>query len=546
MSSRLRLATELCFVLTEAVAWALVLGVCAALVERGTIDALRAELEAGIADESFENLVGATLALDVVRSASQSAFDERLVAAVILGAFAAYAVGRTVTRLRLGAAGTALGLLLSIFAINAILHLALAGDLRIWDSSGFARFVDDTQSPFVGDLTPESFIENPDIHTLQGSSFLVVIVGVTVEWFRFLWAGRGRITFDRVLRSFTVSFPLVLLAAFAASAAGFGVGVLALTYFVLGVISLAVANAARAVDQGDEVTRAAPWALSLLGSVGVIGGVAAAFALLAFLQVEAALAPIADGVIGVITWVLVLILTPIFWVVERVVGLLFGGADLTFLREAMERAQQLGQPPPGERDNDGLLPGWVRDLARLAALTVLAAGVYFLARYIFRRFDSKPDDAYGELRERGDEAAGIGRLLRNLVPGRDRGSDDARWIERHAIYRLFARSVGDAEDRGFLRRPGETPLEFATAAARRLGAPVLTPIADEFDRARYGRHYTPDAQLVPLAQALMAWEQNLPITDELRREMSRDIGPEIRQEPSIERPDEDITLMEQA
>jgi len=546
VSKRLRLATEFCFVLTEAVAWALVLGVCAALVERGTIDALRAELEAGIAEESFENLVGATLALDVARGAAQSAFDERLVVAIILGAFAAYAIGRTITRLRLGAAGTALGLLLSILALNALLHLALAGDLRVWDSSGFARFVDDPQSPFVGDLTAESFIENPDLHTLQGSSFLVVIVGLFAEWFRFLWAGRGRVTFERVLRSFTISFPLVLLAAFAASAAGIGVGALALTYFVLGVIALAVANAARAVDQGDEVTRAAPWALSLLGSVGVIGGVAAAFALLAFLQVDAALGPIADGVIAVFTWVLVLILTPIFWVVERVVGVLFGGADLTFLREAMERAQQWGQPPEGGRENDGLLPGWVRELARLAVLAVLAAGVYFLARFIFRRFDARPDDPYSELRERGDESAGIGRLLRNLVPGRDRGSEDVRWLERHAIYRLFARSVGDAEDRGFVRRAGETPLEFAAAAARRLGAPMLAPIAEEFDRARYGRHYTPDAQLVPLAQALTAWEQDLPITEQLRREMSRDIAPEIRQEPDIERPDDEITRLEQA
>src|SRR5690606_4038 len=104
----------------------------------------------------------------------------------------------------------------------------------------------------------------------------------------------------------------------------------------------------------------------------------------------------------------------------------------------------------------------------------------------------------------------------------------------------------DAEDRGFMRRAGETPLEFATAAARRLGAPILAPIAEEFDRARYGRHYTPDAQLVPLAQALTAWEQDLPITDQLRREMSRDIAPEIRQEPDIERPDDEITRMEQA
>jgi hypothetical protein len=183
----------------------------------------------------------------------------------------------------------------------------------------------------------------------------------------------------------------------------------------------------------------------------------------------------------------------------------------------------------------------VRDVVRLLVLGVLAAGAYFLARFIFRRFDEKPRDAYAELREQGGEAAGLGRLLRNLIPGRDRSDEDTRWLERHPVYRLFARSVGDAEDRGFMRRPGETPIEFATAAARRLGAPILTPIADQFDRARYGRHYASRAELAPLAEALMAWELDLPITDELRREVSRDIAPEIRIEPDIEPPEPPTT-----
>jgi hypothetical protein len=228
-----------------------------------------------------------------------------------------------------------------------------------------------------------------------------------------------------------------------------------------------------------------------------------------------------------------------------VARVLFGGADLTFLREAMERADQWAQPSEQERSTDGLIPGWIRDGIRLLVLGLLAAGAYFLARYVLRRFDEKPRDVYGELRERGSDGVGLSRLLRNIIPGRDRNEMDTRWLERHAVYRLFARSVGDAEDRGFMRRPGETPLEFATAAARRLDAPMLTPIADEFDRARYGRHYPSKAALAPLAEALMAWEQNLPITEQLRREMSRDIAPELRAEPDIERPDEEITRLEQ-
>jgi hypothetical protein len=160
---------------------------------------------------------------------------------------------------------------------------------------------------------------------------------------------------------------------------------------------------------------------------------------------------------------------------------------------------------------------------RLLAFAVLAYGVYRLAQYMFRKLDARRSE-----NDEGDRSAvssrgGFGQLLRSAFPGRGRARDvDDRWLRRHPAYWLYGRMVRNAVDRRFAPRAGETPLEFATASAGVLDAPVFTGIAAEFDRARYGAHFAPDAELRPLADALRAWEAANPITDEVRMRPGRD------------------------
>ena len=103
--------------------------------------------------------------------------------------------------------------------------------------------------------------------------------------------------------------------------------------------------------------------------------------------------------------------------------------------------------------------------------------------------------------------------------------------------------MNGAEDRGFRRRPGETPLEFAVAAERVLDASLFPGIAAEFDRARYGRHYATDEELQPLDRALGEWERAHPATDELRRAVSREApdDDDLPPEPRPERPEPPIS-----
>jgi hypothetical protein len=329
----------------------------------------------------------------------------------------------------------------------------------------------------------------------------------------------------------------VLIAVVAASSSSISIGVPAVTYFVLGVLTLAIANAARTTDQGESLARRAPWAVSVLVTLGALAAVALLFSLLAALNAGAVLGLIGDGVLRVVSFVLVIVLTPIFWVVERLLGGLLGVADLSFLQRALDNARAVD---PGAERQPGQfeMPAWIREGLRVVALGLAAGGVWFLARLIFRRLDRGDEQGYVEERA-SSSGLGLGGLLRQILPQRaQRDTFDGRWIDRHAVYRLYARAVGDATERQFAPRAGETPLEFAAVANRVLEAPPFVPIAEEFDRARYGGHFPPEAALEPLAAALTAWETGSPVTEEIRSRPARgEEAPEIRIGPEVEAPD---------
>ena len=524
MTRPLHLGMQLSFVATEAVAWFLVLRVFATTVERGAFAELADSIEAGLRLGAFTDQLAAANALEVARSASESVHAGPSLVIVMITALGAYWLARGITEARLGSAGTLVGVIVSVLALNGLLHIVLAGDIRIWDSTGLARFIDDPQSPFVGDIVPQAFVQTPDRGSVEGVSLIVVVMGMLGLWLRFLLAGRRTLIFDRALRSFSFGFPFVLIAAFVAAVNDQGVGILALLYFVLGVLTLAIANAARSADQGRELTRVVPWATSLLITLGVLGGVAMAFGLLAYLEVERALAPVGGAVLALIELALVIVLTPAFLFLDWLFGLL-GAPDLNSMLEALQRNQELLDTAAEEAEDAPLqIPGWVGGALRLALAAFLTVGGFWIARFLFRRAPQQEPSDYEEMRASVDASVdGMGRMLRNLLPGARRRSDRANWTDRHAVYRLFGRVVGDSDERGFPRRAGETPLEFATVAGRTLDATAaFGDIADAFDRARYGRHYGGDDEMSALEGALSRWEQTHPATAEWRREVARE------------------------
>ena len=540
MTRPLHVATQFLFVTTEGLAWFLVIRVFATSLERGTWRELANRIEAGLQSGAYADQLAASNALNIAREASERVQAGPSLLIVLAAGLGAYWLAQWITQAQLGSAGTVVGLIVSALVLNGLLHLVFAGDLRVWDSGGLARFVDNPQSSFVGELQPELFVQSPDPASVEGISFAVVAMGMFAIWLRFLISGRRALTFDRVLRSFSVGFPFVLVAAFAATLGHQGVGILALLYFVLGVLTLAVANAARAADRGEQLVRTAPWAASLLITLGLLGGVALAFGLLAFLEVERAIAPLGGAVIALIELALVIVLTPIFWALERLFSL-FGTPDFSFVEDALQQNQEFLDANQERTDREPLqFPGWIGNALRLGLLALLAVGGYWIGRFLFGRApDDDPDD-YDELRTPVGSGGGMSGMLRNLVPGFGRRAQPGNWTDRHAVYRLFGRVVGDSDERGFPRRAGETPLEFASIAGRTLDAPEFDSIAEAFDRARYGRHYAGDDEVSALEEALNNWEETHPATAEWRREVAREEAQEeVLPKPEIATPAED-------
>ncbi|MPZ99606.1 MAG: DUF4129 domain-containing protein [Dehalococcoidia bacterium] len=509
-------ALDFLFVVTEVIPWFAAVRLAATATERSFLRDVADRLQGEVAT------VDARQTLLDVREASESVVSGPSLLLVLVAALGAFALMRWMQRARLGGALGAVTLLLaSIVALNVLLHLALAGDLQLWDNSGVARFADEPASYFAERFDLQAFLADPALDRPHGAALSLTFMGMVVVWLRFLVAGRTPVTMERALRSFSLGFAAMLLVLVGARAGDVGsLAWYAVLYFVLGVLLLAVGNNTRAQQPTEGVRRTAPWVLSVAGTVALLAVSAMVLGLLAYLdagRVAAYLANIVGRILGVI---LIVIITPIFWVVDTVLRFL--------LPEGMQgifdnfAPFEPGEQPPEEAtgEEDGGLPGWVVDSLKALALAALFYGSYRLARVLLARRQRDEGGEYGEVRAKGGEGAGVGQLLRNLFPRGGRGSGMPDWTRAHQVYRLFARIVRVSDDRGFRRQAGETPLEFAAAGARVLEAPVFTEIAAEFDRARYGRHFPDAARLEPLARALAEWEQAHPATEEMRTRLA--------------------------
>jgi hypothetical protein len=271
----------------------------------------------------------------------------------------------------------------------------------------------------------------------------------------------------------------------------------------------------------EEDGRTAPWAISVSATLLTLLISALVLGLLAFLDAGRAAVMIAGGIGWVIGWVLVIILTPIFWVLETIIRLLLPEGMQDMFQNFGEGGFDPNREPLGEQSEDGVnVPAWLIDGLKIIALSTLTYLSFRFARMILQRRMGDGDAGYDEARSRGQEATGLGGLLKNLVPRGGRRGGGGDWTRRHPSYRLFARSVLDAQERGFRRRPGETPLEFAATGGRVLEAPVFEPIAEVFDRVRYGKHDASREEVASLHQELVMWETAHPATEELRERIA--------------------------
>jgi hypothetical protein len=557
MSRRLRLSVEGLFVFTEALAWYYVMYVFSSIYERGVLRDLAFRIDVASAPGAELDAIAGSRAAEIAREAAQAATAGPQWYTVFALAFGAFTLTSFLRGARIGRAGTVLGLLVSMAALSLAWRVVLVGDARFWDFAAVARFFEPSDSSVFLPIDVTVFAARPDVTVADNRASGLGFVGVLALWMRFLYAGRSPLRFESVLRSFSGTFPAVLIATFAGSAAEVPGGGIALLYFTSAVLTLALANARRATDRGAasrlaagegrgarvRAVLASPWAFAAVATVALVAATAGTLVLLDALNVGAAVLVVGSLAGRVFEFVLVLLITPIYWVITAVSGWLgLGQVDLSFMSQALDSAQP---NVDGARERGSGRFFWIGDALRLLVFAVLCYGVYKLAQYLFRRIEARrPENAEGD-RSAVASSGGLGHLLRAAFSGRGRASEgDDRWLQRHPAYWLYGRMVRDAVERRFAPRPGETPLEFATASTGALDAPLFGAIAAEFDRARYGAHFADEEALRPLAEALRAWEAANPITAEIRMRPGRDEeAPEVELGPPPEMPEPPPELM---
>lgn len=514
------------FVATEAIVWFMGFRVFAMLSERAHLQELERRLVLGVA-EGQVHPDAVREALTVVRAASGAPAGPGLLLILVV-AGTAFVTMRAITRAKMEPATAAVALLVgSVAALNLFLHVAISGDVRIWDASGLIGFLADPAPYFPQGIDLVAFARDPDVSGLHGGTMTGVFAGFVALWLRFVVAARGTVTFERVLRSFTIGFLVALgLVATAAFAGLGGLALFTVPQFILGALGLAVAHHARAaMTEGER--REAAWASALGGTVAMLLGGSVVIGIAVYLNVGTGLEVGGGIALRAFQAVLAVVVFPIFWVLEIVFRFLLPDSLHTNVLERIYEFQLI--PQDAERpEGDGLsLPRAIGNGAKFFAVVALAWGAYRLALLLsgLRGRQREVIEAHSGMG--AAEPAGFREILQGILPVR-RARQRAEWANAQPIYRLYLRTLRDADDRGLRRLPGETPSEFGVVAAKILDGPVLTSVGVAFDRARYGRHLPEGAEVARLEGEVEAWERAVPATPELRervagaRHISRD------------------------
>ncbi len=369
------------YVGVESVTWFMLLRVLNTLGERSFLESLAervrlANAAAEVADRA--TIERALVAIETARLATHGP-SWPLVA---LAAFGGFLLIRGTTRMGLDGAAGALALLFStVLGLNVIAHLAIAGDLRLWDTSSVAGFLTDPNQYFSERLDLKAFLDAPDLSGSSGAALSVTMLGLGLVWFRFAMAGRRAVTVERVARSFGAGFAFALVAMAVAAAGDVGgLAPSAVCQFVGGVLTLAVANHVRATAPSEGPVRPGPWLVAVGGTIGMLVVMAALLGLSVLLNVSVVLEAVGGVALRIVEIVLIVIITPLYWVMDFFVHLLLPKGITNIFDNLGRVGLNLDQLRDEQDQGKGGLPGWVANGAKFIAALFIAWVLYRIAR----------------------------------------------------------------------------------------------------------------------------------------------------------------------
>ena len=506
------------YISVECVTWFMLIRVITTLAERAFLTSLADRVSAERLTNDLFDVATVDRALAAIDAAQQASHGPAW-PLVALTAFGGFYLIRGMTRMGMdGALGALVLLFVTVLGLNVLAHLAIAGDLRLWDTSSVAGFIVEPETYFSGRLSIQRFITNPNLTGPHGAAIAVTMIGLSIVWFRFVMAGRQIVTVERMTRSYGGGFAFALIAMIGAALGNVpGLAPWVIVQFVGGVLALAVANHVRATAPTEGPMRPGPWFVAVGGTIGMLVAMAALLGLSVLLHVEVLLAEVGGFALRVVEIILIIIITPIYLVMDFLLRLLLPTGVAGMFDNLARVGANFDQLREQQEHGNGGFPDWIANGAKFLAALLIAWALYKIARALMTR-RSQGEGPILELRGDASSSGGLGSFLRDLLPrGRRRGRDG--WERRHPAYMLWRRAEVDGDERGFSRLSGETAMEFADRAEHRMAAP-FPAVAGVFDRLRYGRHQPTAQVLTELDASLTAWEVATPATAELRERLA--------------------------
>jgi hypothetical protein len=504
------------FILTEVIAWYMVIAVMATSVERSFLSEVERRIRSAIISQDVANPAQAAVVADQLRAAAAAEAGPALLI-VLLAAAGGFVLMRLVQQVDFGAAlGSVVLVAATIIGLNVLLHVSF-GSVRFWDAGGAVSFIAEPDTYLATGVDVDRFVADPDIGRGHGAAIAITFAGLMMVWFRFLLAARHSIGLDRMARSFTISFIVVLVTVLVARAAGYASPArYAVPQFVIGMLGLAIGNHERALPSEEASSRASPWMTSVGGTLGLLVLSGVTLGALAYLNVGAVLGTLGSAVLSVVEVILVVLITPIYWAMDRVFTWFFNGRSIDQIFPALPEFSLDGSPREVAEESEGVVqvPSFLVNTAKFFAVVGSVYLMYLVGRLLVGR-RRPPPAPIEEARGAATGGAGIGQLLADLVRFRRRPAPDA-WMSRHGAYQLYERAVSDATERGLRPLPAETPAEFGRAAHFHLGGQPFPRIAEFFEQVRFGRHFPPTDALRDSMRELEEWERLNPATEELR------------------------------
>jgi len=264
------------------------------------------------------------------------------------------------------------------------------------------------------------------------------------------------------------------------------------TFFLGSLASRATTVWAHVPRPQDRAVRSASTRQAVLVTVA-LGGIMASTAILAvrgglFERVGAWLSPVGNVLISVLASVLVVVLRPIFWVLDRI------GIDPQALQELLAEWRRRAEVNRAVRTvTRGDAPWWNRVVPLLILL-----GIGWLLYRSLRRL--RPDLGAFERTHARDDEARVAALpdgpgtLRRLLPQRSPPPADV-------VRRWYAQALRSLDERGMRKEPSLTPGEFLpqVVAAFPEVEPGFRRLTRMYEDVRYGNRHVP-AQVVHAAE----------------------------------------------